>query len=57
MYILKEIGKKISQIIVIIVLSIVYIVVIGPYRLFIKFDRQKRIRNYIYKDVDSDRMF
>ncbi len=55
--ILKALGKKIGNVIVDVILSIVYILVIGPYSLFIKFNREKNLRDYQYKKVDADRMF
>lgn len=54
---LKALGKTISSVIVSVILSIVYILAIGPYSLFIKFNRKKNLRDYQYKKVDADRMF
>ncbi|HBN63783.1 MAG TPA: hypothetical protein DD424_07685 [Porphyromonadaceae bacterium] len=55
--ILKIIGKTMSNIIVCTILSIVYFIVIGPYRLFVKFNRVTIQRRYKYQRTDHNKMF
>lgn len=55
--IFRKIGKRISQAIVSIVLTIVYLIIIAPYSLFVRFNRKIINRNYSFNDKDCDRMF
>lgn len=55
--ILKTFGESINNIIISIILTIVYLLTISPYALFIKFDRKKIQREYKYKKADAEKMF
>ncbi len=53
----QYIGKMISKLIVALCLLIVYLIVVAPYSLFIRFKRSPVYRNRIYDVSDLDRMF
>jgi len=54
---IKTAGKKISQLIVSIILTVIYILVIGVYNPFIKLGRKQTYRGYRYTSEDLDKMF
>ena len=53
----QYIGKMISKLIVALCLLLVYLIVVAPYSLFIRFNRNPIYRNRIYDASDLDRMF
>lgn len=55
--IFRKIGKLFSQAIVSLVLATVYLIIIAPYSMFVRFNRKITNRNYSFNDKDCDRMF
>lgn len=55
--ILKTFGESINNIIISTILTIVYLLIISPYALFIKFNRKKIQRDYKYKKANGEKMF
>ena len=53
----QYIGKMISKLIIAFCLLLVYLIVVAPYSLFIRFNRNPVYRNRIYDASDLDRMF
>ncbi len=53
----KHFGRLISRVIVLMTLTLVYLLMIAPYSLFVKSNRKIINRNHVYKTEDLDRMF
>lgn len=53
----QYIGKMISKLIVVLCLLLVYLLVITPYAIFIRFNRSPIFRNKAYRASDLDGMY
>ena len=54
---LQTVGKAISRFVVNLCLFTVYFIIIASYSMFIKFNRNRVIRNKVFRASDLDQMF